>query len=175
MLQLRNVYKAGLLEGAHPLKASDTEYVRFYKPDPSYRVKAVFVQVTGARPFVMNTKHGDRGVAVREYGIVYFNLKGGPVTLHIYRLLTRPEDNTDVSIRLFIPFTDRTNYKETFCGGRYLDINAADLLNNDNVIIDFNKAYNPHTAYEKGYPYLICPAINSLLVEIKSRRKDIRA
>ena len=170
LLQFREEYKASLLRGPHPLKPADTGYLRFYEPDYDYCVKATFVQVTGTKPFLMKTMHGGNNPAVREYGIVYFNLKGGTVTLHIYRLLTKPEDNTDESIRLFIPFTDNTNYKETFGGGRYLDVSAEDLLKG-NVIIDFNKAYNPHTAYEKGYPYIMPPNANYLLIDIKAGEK----
>ena len=166
----REAYKAGLMQGTHGLKASDTGYVRFYDFDPSYRVNAVFVPTFGARPFPMATMHGGVSPSVKEYGIVYFNLKGAAVTMRIYRLMTRPEDNTDESIRLFIPFTDNTNYVETFGGGRYLDISAYDIQDNK-VVLDFNKCYNPHTAYEKGFPYIIPPKANYLRIEIKAGEK----
>jgi uncharacterized protein (DUF1684 family) len=170
LLQFRQAYKVSLLSGTHPLQASDTAYLRFYEPDPAYRVKAVFTQVTDSRPFLMKTMHGGNSPAVKEYGKLYFMLKGQQQTLSIYRFMTRPEDNTDASIRLFIPFGDNTNYKETFGGGRYLDISASDLINFDNVILDFNKCYNPHTAYEKGYPYLLFPG-NRISKEVKAGEK----
>ena len=170
LLEYRQGYKTSLMHSGHPLKAEDTGYLRFYAPDPDYRVKAQFVITTAYRPFTMNTMHGGKKPAVREYGMVYFTVKGAPLTMYVYRFLTKPEDNTDASIRLFIPFTDRTNFKETFGGGRYLDVSAEDILNG-NLVLDFNKCYNPHTAYEKNYPYIIPPDKNNLHVEIKAGEK----
>ncbi len=180
ILQYREGYKMSLMKGQDSLKAEDTSYLRFYEPDSAYRVKATFEQVTGTVPFTLSTKHGNFGPQVREYGIVYFNMNGAAITLHIYRILTKPKfrllaraiKNTDEEVILFIPFADRTNYKETFGGGRYLDVSAANLASG-NVIIDFNKACNPHTAYEKGYPYILLPTVlgQSTPVERYAERK----
>lgn len=167
----RENYKASLMEGKHGLKPSDTGYLRFYEPDITYQVKGVFEQVVNAIAFPSYLVHGTKGPIIKEYGYVYFTLKGAPVTLHIYRFLTRPEDNTDASIRLFIPFTDFTNYKETFEGGRYLDVSVDDIKDDNTLILDFNKCYNPHTAYEKGYPYIAPPRENALNIKIKAGEK----
>jgi len=177
--QYRDGYKMSLLKGKDSLAAEDTGYLRFYDADPMYRVKATFEQVTGTVPFRMNTKHGSIGPQVRVYGTVYFNMNGATITLIVYRIVTRPKfrilarkiNNTDEETVLFIPFTDRTNNKETFLGGRYLDVSVASLQSG-NVIIDFNKACNPHTAYEKGYPYIVLPSVedrSSLTEQINSR------
>jgi uncharacterized protein (DUF1684 family) len=165
--QWRNGYKMSLLSGSHPLKAADTAYLRFYAPDEDYRVKATFVPVHGARPFQLNTMHGGANLPVKEYGYVYFNLMGAALTLHIYMILNTNSDKYD---KLFIPFTDQTNYKKTFLGGRYLDVSVNDIKD-DKLFIDFNKCYNPHTAYEKGYPYAIPPKANSIRIEIKAGEK----
>ena len=178
ILQFREGYKMNLMKGVHAMKPEDTGYLRFYAPDPAYRAKAAFEPIAGALPFrlAIKNKAGDFGPEVRDYGIVYFNMNGAAITLHVYRIVTNPEfrvlardiDNADENVILFIPFSDRTNYKETFGGGRYLDISAA-ALQSGNVIIDFNKACNPHTAYEKHYPYIVPP--NSLPIEIKAGEK----
>lgn len=52
---------------------------------------------------------------------------------------------------LFVPFTDNTSGKETYGGGRYLDL---DIPESDTITIDFNYAYNPYCAYTNGYS---CP------------------
>jgi len=165
----RDGYKMSLLTGSHALKPADTAYVRFYDIDPDYRVKAFFVPINGAKPFPINTAHGGVRKSVRVYGYIYFNLMGAALKLYVYRFLDM-ENNPQLSDKLFIPFVDRTNYKETFGGGRYLDLSANDIKNNE-VIIDFNKCYNPHTAYEKGYPYIIPPNANKLRIEIKAGEK----
>ena len=125
--------------------------------------------------------HGGAGPFVRVYGKVYFNMNGAKVTLYVYRMVSPPTfrvlarnlDNAGNDLILFIPFTDRTNYKETFAGGRYLDVSAASLQSGE-VIIDFNKACNPHTAYEKGYPYIVMPleATQSAPVQWAETRKQ---
>jgi uncharacterized protein (DUF1684 family) len=52
---------------------------------------------------------------------------------------------------LFVPFTDLTSGKETYGGGRYLDLEVPD---GDSLEVDFNYAYNPYCAYTDGYS---CP------------------
>ena len=164
--QYREAYKMSLLHGADSLKAEDTAYLRFYPIDSTFRVRASFEQVTGATPFRMPTKHGKVGPQVREYGPVYFKMKGSAITLHVYRILARANfrmlahdvDNPEENMVLFIPFTDRTNNKETFLGGRYLEV-SSQMLQSGHVVLDFNKTCNPHTAYVKGYPYVMLPLI----------------
>jgi len=169
MPDYRRAYMQSLLRGGHPLKHEDIAYLRFYDVDPAYRVKAFFVIVTGKKPFLMRTMHGGKSKAVRTYGYVYFNLMGASLKLYVYRFLDM-QNNADLNDRLFIPFTDRTNYKETFQGGRYLDLSIDDIKDG-RVIIDFNKCYNPHTAYQMGYPYLVPPRVNSLRIDIKAGEK----
>jgi uncharacterized protein (DUF1684 family) len=94
---------------------------------------------------------------------------GASLKLYVLRFVDMIT-NATLSDQLFIAFTDRTNYKETFLGGRYLDLSTNDIKDN-NVELDFNKCYNPHTAYEKGYPYLIPPTENSLIIDIKAGEK----
>ncbi len=166
ILNFRERYKEGLLTGSHPLKSSEIGYTRFYEPDFEYRVKAVFVPITGEKPFFLKNVHGGTQKAVRVFGYVYFNLEGASLKLYVYRFVDMA-NNTDLNDRLFIPFTDRTNYKETFGGGRYLDMSMDDIKNNE-VFLDFNKCYNPHTAYEKGYPYIMPPQTNNLHIEIRA-------
>jgi len=53
--------------------------------------------------------------------------------------------------RLFILFTDTTNARETYGAGRFL---YAPLPVDDQVVLDFNKAFNPPCAFT---PYASCP------------------
>jgi len=52
----------------------------------------------------------------------------------------------------FIVFADETSGKETYGAGRFLSASAPD--ENNKVIIDFNKSYNPPCAFSK---YATCP------------------
>jgi len=58
---------------------------------------------------------------------------------------------------LFLPFSDSTNGSETYGGGRYLydTIKGADLgAQSDQLVLDFNFAYNPSCAYNDQW---VCP------------------
>ena len=169
MLDYRQGYKESLLNGRHGLKPEDTGYLRFYDIDPNYQVQAFFVIVTGTKPFPIKTMHGGISKSVRMYGYIYFNLMGAALKLYVSRFLNM-ENNAELGDQLFIPFTDRTNYRETFQGGRYLDLSTNDIKDGK-VIIDFNKCYNPHTAYEMGYPYVVPPPVNRLRIDIKAGEK----
>ena len=54
--------------------------------------------------------------------------------------------------QFFIIFADETSGKETYGAGRFLYTDLPD--SNGNVILDFNKAYNPPCAFT---PYATCP------------------
>jgi uncharacterized protein (DUF1684 family) len=65
---------------------------------------------------------------------------------------------------------DATTGKESYPGGRYVDLEENEF---GNYILDFNKAYNPYCAYGKeGYVCPIPPAENKLEVEIKAGEKN---
>jgi uncharacterized protein (DUF1684 family) len=68
---------------------------------------------------------------------------------------------------LFIPFTDATNGTDTYEGGRYIDLSIPDIKDT-NVIVDFNKAYNPYCCYTGGYDCPIPPKENALTVAINA-------
>jgi uncharacterized protein (DUF1684 family) len=56
---------------------------------------------------------------------------------------------------LFIPFKDLTSGKDTYGGGRYLDVQIPE---GNTLILNFNTAYNPYCAYTDGYFCPIPPA-----------------
>jgi len=74
---------------------------------------------------------------------------------------------------LFLPFTDLTNNKETYGGGRYINLDIKSI-NEAKIIIDFNKAYNPYCAYSDGYRCPIPPEENNLPLEIKAGEKNYK-
>jgi uncharacterized protein len=72
---------------------------------------------------------------------------------------------------LFLPFTDATTGIETYESGRYIDLQINDIKNNE-VLIDFNKAYNPYCAYVSGvYNCPVPPKENHLIVAILAGEK----
>ncbi|MFT4753665.1 MAG: hypothetical protein ACI85Q_001212 [Salibacteraceae bacterium] len=72
------------------------------------------------------------------------------------------------SNELFIPFYDATNAKETYAGGRYLNVV---LPPGDCVIVDFNLAYNPYCHYNENYSCPIPPIRNTLTTAVLAGEK----
>jgi uncharacterized protein (DUF1684 family) len=71
--------------------------------------------------------------------------------------------------QLFIPFYDETSTFETYGGGRYLE---PKLVNDNTLLIDFNKAYNPYCAYGNSeYSYPIPPVENRIGIKVEAGEK----
>ena len=113
--------------------------------------------------FLMQTTT-DRVSNERVYGIVSFELQGKTFELAVYQgqdLMTKAgfEDY------LFLPFMDHTNGETTYGGGRYIDLRIPE---NDTMLIDFNKAYNPYCAYDEKYSCPIVPRNNYLDIKVEA-------
>lgn len=164
----REHYKKEFLTNGGPLKKKDLEYLRFYEPDTNFRVKAIFKKAEDASSLFFTTSDGQKQEYFK-YGVFVFEVKGKKVTLNVYRslaLMRVPKYRN----YLFVPFKDTTNGKETYGGGRYLDLETTDIQK-DSVILDFNKAYNPYCAFSNGYSCPIPPKENHLAVSIEAGEK----
>jgi uncharacterized protein (DUF1684 family) len=162
----RHEYKNAFITDEHsPLKAADTGFLRFYPIRKEYRVVARVMRTPESAVFALPTYSGITK-RYKQWGIARFSLGGRWHTLHIYQspdLVKQPglEDN------LSIFFNDLTNYKETYAGGRYLDLKTSDIKNGL-LVLDFNKAYNPYCAYSEGYNCPVPPAENRLPIAIRA-------
>ncbi|APG60165.1 DUF1684 domain-containing protein [Christiangramia salexigens] len=137
------------------------EALEFFEIDPDFIVKAEFVRTPAESPFMMKTST-DRMPVYVKYGELYFSLNNKNYKLNVYQNqeLTQDPEYFDY---LFLPFTDRTNGKTTYGGGRYIDLR---IPQTNEVVIDFNKAYNPYCAYSGRYSCPIPPEENDLDIEI---------
>jgi hypothetical protein len=100
----------------------------------------------------------------RIYGMLEFTIDGKKFELPVYQsssLMT----TTGYRDYLFLPFTDLTNSKETYEGGRYIDLQ---IPVGDEMVIDFNKAYNPYCAYGHRFSCPIVPAANRLPIAVEA-------
>jgi uncharacterized protein (DUF1684 family) len=73
-------------------------------------------------------------------------------------------DSPDVN-RLFLPFTDVTSNKETYGGGRYLELNKTATGLYD---LDFNRAYHPFCVFNPGFECPVPPRENRLMTAIRA-------
>ena len=131
-----------------------------------YRVPATFVKTENPTLFKMKTTTS-RLPEYQKYGEVHFKLDGEVRVLEVYQ---SPEISQKPGLEdyLFIPFTDETNGVDTYEVGRYIEFR---IPSSDDVIIDFNKCYNPYCSYGSGFSCPIPPAVNHLPLKILAGEK----
>lgn len=151
-----------------PLTKKETKYIKFYKANIAYQVNAQFYRTDDAKPFEMATYSGQSKAFVK-YGTLSFSLLGKPYQLAVYQNL-RLRNIPGFKDNLFIPFKDLTNDESTYGGGRYMDIKIGDLKDGQ-MLLDFNKCYNPWCAFSDGYNCPIPPSENHLEVAIEAGEK----
>lgn len=148
-----------------PLESEDFDTFEghdFFPIDLGYRVHATLT-VTDATPFFDMKTTSSQASTERIYGYVTFTLGGKEFRLPVYqsKKLMQTEEYADY---LFFPFTDETNGKDTYAGGRYIDLRIPKSGNN--LVIDFNMAYNPYCAYSSRFSCPLVPAENQMDVEV---------
>ena len=168
------------IEGIKKLRSHYNQYIKYYEDSPLeqdkisyfneldyyqidelYKINAKFSELNPKDTFYISLTKEKRLVFLK-YGKATFSYKGEPQELILLKDL-KSESN-----RLFMPFKDKTNGKTTYGSGRYLDVN----FNNENeVVIDFNLAYNPYCAYNKNYKCPMVPSENVIDKKITAGEK----
>lgn len=165
----RKQYMADFLKDKHsPLKQEDLQYLRFYDADSTYSVTAKADFVVNPTVFVIPTFAGT-GANYIKFAILTMVVKGKTIQLSVYKDIAFA-NNAALKDYIFLPFTDETNGKETYGGGRDIDLRENDFKNNT-VVIDFNKAYNPYCAFSSGYSCPKPPDENQLQIAITAGEK----
>ena len=128
-------------------------------------VLAGFVRDSSQAPFAMPTST-ERKAMYRKYGELHFTLEGQPRHLTVYQSLDLLH-RKGYEDYLFVPFTDLTNGHTSYGGGRYLDLRMGQIKNGQ-LVLDFNRAYNPFCAYSTAYSCPVPPPENRLTVAIEA-------
>ncbi|WP_139959544.1 DUF1684 domain-containing protein [Flavicella sediminum] len=148
---------------------SDFKALPFFKIDKKYKILAS-LQLTPEAPMFPLTTSTKRKPLYRQYAIARFIIDGAGYQLSIYRSQDS-KMNPEYQDYLFLPFKDLTNGESSYGAGRYIDVFISDIVNNQ-IIIDFNKAYNPYCAYNYKYSCPIPPAENHLDIAIEAGVKN---
>jgi uncharacterized protein (DUF1684 family) len=155
-----------------PLSAAEREGfagLRYFDPDPSFRVTARLEPVADTGEIVIETGGEDGDIRYRRAGTLTFELEGVPSRLTVFAMTTYGGG-------LFLPFRDATSRRETYGGGRYLfdTVKNTDGLSlelssdSDEVVIDFNFAYNPSCAYDARWACPLAPQENWLEIAVRA-------
>lgn len=130
--------------------------LRYFKPDAAYRVVARLTRMALA-PLPLALTGGSADAYVR-WGTAEFELGGRPQKLTLLQKQGEAKE-------LFLPFTDPTNGRQTYGGGRYLDL-PVPAPEASEITLDFNAAYSPFCAYNHDYSCPKPPADNRLTVPV---------
>lgn len=150
-----------ILKGKSPIPKENQKSfagLNYFKGSETFKVEAKFTLLSNQQSFKMKT-NTDRTPLYIPFGKLEFSVNDTVCTLLAYKNLEQTGNE------LFIPFTDKTNGVDSYHTGRYLDI---EIPNENRIIIDFNKCYNPYCAYNKKYSCPIPPSENNLPVSIRA-------
>jgi uncharacterized protein (DUF1684 family) len=169
-LEAENFQKKINSEYADPMTSPLTEKdlktfksLEFYPVSSEYFVNAKFVKALNQKAFEMKTSTARRPKYIK-YGTVFFKINGVALQLNVYQdiELSKSDKYKD---HLFLPFSDKTCGRESYIGGRYIDLK---IPKGNTIAIDFNQSYNPYCAYNYNYSCPIVPLENDLNIEIKA-------
>lgn len=128
----------------------------WFPPDESCRVRAVYtpypVPMRVMLPNVLGEMQDDF-----MHGYVSFNLLGRSHRLEVSEL----QDG-----RLYIQFKDRTNGVKTYPAGRY--VYTETVAEDGGTFVDFNKAFNPPSAFSEFSTSTFAPRQNYMKVPVEA-------
>ena len=140
----------------------------YFPPDDSARVVATYTPLATAQPLLVPLTHTDAPAPYMRVGRLTFRLHGRRCTLTALRAPAAP-----ATAALFVPFTDATTGRQSYGGGRYLDVPAPPAAGAPTpVLLDFNRAYAPACAHAPGYECPIPPAENALPVAVRAGERE---
>jgi uncharacterized protein len=128
----------------------------YFEPNPNFRIKATLEVFKNASPYPLQMTNSE-AERYERFGVASFEYQNKKYKL---LLLKQTGDKT-----LFLAFGDKTNIKETYETGRYLNI---PIPKTEEIVLDFNYAINPSCAYNEKFTCPLPPKENRLDFEIKA-------
>jgi len=137
--------------------------LQYFAINPDFRIKAKLSVLRNAEPYPIQMTKSDPEKYAR-FGYATFKYQGKE-----YKMLLLQKSGDKF---LFLPFTDASNGKTTYRGGRY--INNVAFPKTDEIVLDFNYATNPYCVYNEDYTCPIPPKENRLDFEISAGEKSYK-
>ncbi|UBM58887.1 DUF1684 domain-containing protein [Marinilongibacter aquaticus] len=148
------------MENSPIAKIENFEDFNYYPADEKYVINADFEEVISDETFAMMMTDGSRE-EIATAGTATFELNGEPQKVTLF----------DEGETLLLPFRDQSNGKETYGGGRYINIKKT---NNNRVTIDFNEAHNFYCVYNELFVCPVPPQSNTLTVAVEAGEKVLK-
>lgn len=135
---------------------------KYFEPDAKYKFEADFKATSDSGESMILMTDSTQS-EIRKAGEATIEIEGTTYTLSIF-----DEEST-----FMLPFRDQTNGKETYGGGRYINI-PKDALVGNKIEIDFNNAHNFYCAYNESFICPIPPKENKINAEVKAGEKTYK-
>src|SRR5690554_47340 len=165
----RKEFEEKLLKSFEILNQDEIQNIKklqYFEIDSNWILTADFKKDVG-EIFEMPTTT-ERKPTYRRVGYFFFTYQEIHFQLAVYQNMELK--GTAYEDYYFLPFKDSNAPEITYGGGRYLDVQFS--LEDVNVVVDFNKAYNPYCVYSYRYSCPITPSENHLSVKINSGAKN---
>jgi len=159
----RDIFLKNLMsEKDSPISSiKDFSGIKYFEADKNFIVDADFKAESAGQGMILMTDGTQ--TEIKKAGTATFSLDGKMFTVNVY----------DEDEYLLFPFRDLTSGKETYGGGRFINI-PKDKLKVDKLEIDFNNAHNFYCAYNESFICPIPPKENFINTEIKAGEKKYK-
>ena len=137
--------------------------LQFYPANEQFKTEAVINWMPQINYLNIPQSGGDV-VPYMQSAFISFTIDGQSYQLPAYQTEEMKQQHL-----LFVPFTDLTNGKETYSGGRYIDLPYVDTRRE--TPLDFNLSYTPYCAYTHRFSCPIVPPANNLNIAITAGEK----
>ena len=137
--------------------------LRYFPVDPAFRFELPLVPTASELRVTMRERRSNEEKNYLCVGYVDVPFAAGKQRLMVFQLENMPKG------AFWIPFTDATSGKETYGGGRYLNVAKN---KSGKLLVDFNEAYNPYCNYNPDYICTIPPRENRLTAAVRAGEMD---
>jgi uncharacterized protein (DUF1684 family) len=135
----------------------------YFEPDKDYRIKPELILLKDTSLISIVNNDGEKN-KYKRFALAVFEINDKKDTLTIFKKASLKKEDKNY----FLPFFDETNDKETYTGGRYIDLEIADP---NSCILDFNFAYNPYCVYNHRFSCPVPPAENKINSRVEAGEK----
>jgi uncharacterized protein (DUF1684 family) len=139
----------------------DFSGIKYFEADKNFIVDADFKAESAGQGMILMTDSTQ--TEIKKAGKATFYVDGKTFTINVF----------DEGEYFLCPFRDLTSGKETYGGGRFVNI-PKDKLKGEKLEIDFNNAHNFYCAYNESFICPIPPKENFINTEIKAGEKKYK-
>lgn len=157
-------------EGGSPLPPearANFAGLSYFEPSRAWRVVARVTRLDEDQVFEMATSTGEPRLQ-RRAARLDFETPEGKGRLFAYTDASDHHSHHGPPT-LFVPFRDKTSGAESYGAGRYLDL---EVPGGNELVVDFNMAYNPYCVYSEAYSCPLPPTENWLEIAVRAGERN---